>query len=188
MSFQNTCTGDLLVSSMSSLKSAQKKLQKSLKTVDPSESPEQSDEASDFELISRALNLSPKIPDAVYFCSIEPPSISYQVPLDNALKQLQREDPSLRVSYDETTMQTVLGGMGELHLEIVKSRLLSEFKINADLGPLQIAYKETIERETRETISIEKEIAGSKQSVLIELSLVKDHAEPFRYVHSLGSS
>lgn len=130
-------------------------------------------------MISDALGLQPKIPDAVYFCSIEPPSISYQLALENALKQLQREDPSLRVNFDETTMQTVLGGMGELHLEIVKSRLMSEFKIDADLGPLQIAYRETIENESRDTVSIEKEIAGSKQSVLIEMSLVKDSKEMF---------
>lgn len=98
---------------------------------------------------------------------------------------MQREDPSLRVSYDETTMQTVLGGMGELHLEIVKSRLLTEHKIDADLGPLQIAYKETIDDDdsnggNRLTISVEKEIAGAKQSVSIEMSLVKNSAEVFR--------
>lgn len=168
---------------MSSLKSAQKKLQKRLKKnahaiaepTDPTE------EVSNFEFISNALGLAPKIPDAVYFCSIEPPSISYQLELDNALKQLQREDPSLRVNFDEITMQTVLGGMGELHLDIVKSRLQSEFKIDADLGPLQIAYRETIEQEARETFQIEKEIAGSKQSVTIEMSLLKDGVELFRW-------
>lgn len=143
------------------------------------ESAESADEVSTFELVSQTLGLQPKIPDAVYFCSIEPPSISYQVALENGLKQLQREDPSLRVHYDETTMQTVLGGMGELHLEIVKSRLMTEFKIDADLGPLQIAYKETIEQECRDTIFIEKDIAGSKQSALIELALVKDRDEIF---------
>lgn len=83
------------------------------------------------------------------------------------------------MNFDETTMQTVLGGMGELHLEIVKSRLMSEFKIDADLGPLQIAYRETIEHESRDTVCIEKEIAGSKQSVMIEMSLVKDKNELF---------
>lgn len=180
--FQSTCTGDLLVSSLSSLKSAQKKLIKSLKKEPRPilESTESTDDVSNFDFISNALGLKPNTPDAVYFCSIEPPSISYQLALENALKQLQREDPSLRVHFDETTMQTVLGGMGELHLEIVKSRLMSEFKIDADLGPLQIAYKETIEQESKDTIFIEKEIAGSKQSVLIEMSLVKDSNEIFR--------
>lgn len=171
-----------MVSSLSSLKSAQKKLKKNLKKEPHPdlESTESADEVSTFDFISNALGLAPNTPDAVYFCSIEPPSISYQLALENALKQLQREDPSLRVNFDETTMQTVLGGMGELHLEIVKSRLMSEFKIDADLGPLQIAYKETIEQEAKDVICIEKEIGGAKQSVLIEMSLVKESDEIFR--------
>lgn len=151
---KSTKTGDLLVSNLTSLKNAQKKIKK----FDDDDSDE-------------SFSLEPKIPDAVYFCSIEPPSISYQNALDNALQQIQREDPSLRVKYDETTMQTVLGGMGELHLEIIKSRLLTEYKIDADLGPLQIAYKETISEAHRSSFKSEKEIAGAKQSVEIELSL-----------------
>ncbi|XP_037030453.1 ribosome-releasing factor 2, mitochondrial [Bradysia coprophila] len=178
---KSTCTGDLLVTTVSSLKSAQKKLQKKMKKelapisepIDPTE------EVSNFEFISSTLGLAPKTPDAVYFCSVEPPSISYQLALENALKQLQREDPSLRVTYDEITMQTVLGGMGELHLDIVRSRLMSEFKIDADLGPLQIAYKETLEQDARDTFQMEKDIAGSKQSVTIDMSLVKDGTETF---------
>lgn len=125
------------------------------------------------------LQLKPQIPDAVYFCSIEPPSISYQPALDKALSQLHREDPSFRVSYDETTMQTVLGGMGELHLEIIKSRILSEYKIEADLGPLQIAYKETIQDHIRDTFEMKKDIAGTAQEVNIEISLVSDNTEEF---------
>lgn len=112
-----------------------------------------------------------KIPDSVYFCSIEPPTLSQQTVLDAALKQLQREDPSLRVRYDETTMQTVLGGMGELHLDIVKSRLLTEYKVDADLGPLQIAYKEMIDGEQEGELEVAKEIAGMKQMVSIGLLL-----------------
>lgn len=139
------------------------------------------DDDDDFDMISETFGLQPKIPDAVYFCSIEPPSQSQQLALENALKQMQREDPSLRVSYDETTMQTVLGGMGELHLEIIKSRLLTEYKIDADLGELQIAYKETLVAASgRQSISVNKEIAGNTQQVTIEISLVNDAAEIFR--------
>lgn len=112
-----------------------------------------------------------KVPDAVYFCSIEPPTVSQQTVLDAALKQLQREDPSLRVRYDETTGQTVLGGMGELHLDIVKSRLQTEYKVDADLGPLQIAYKEMVEGEQEGTLEVAKEIAGMKQSLSIGVLL-----------------
>lgn len=162
-SFQNTSTGDLLVSSMSSLKSAQKRLigTKSSGTT------------------GKIFELNTKIPDAVYFCSIEPPSTSYQLQLERALAQLQREDPSLRVRYDEATLQTVLGGMGELHLEIIKSRILSEYKIDVDLGPLQIAYKETIREHARDSFHLKREIGGSVQEATIEMSLVDDKAELF---------
>lgn len=125
------------------------------------------------------LQLKPKIPDAVYFCSIEPPSIQYQTPLERALAQLHREDPSFRVSYDETTAQTVLAGMGELHLEIIKSRILSEYKIDADLGPLQIAYTETIHAPIRDRFELKKDIAGASQEASIEMSLVQDRTELF---------
>lgn len=73
------------------------------------------------KLASKGIELlvKPQIPDAVYFCSIEPPSISYQLPLEKALAQLHREDPSFRVSYDENTMQTVLGGMGKYETNFI---------------------------------------------------------------------
>ena len=169
---KNTKTGDILVSSISSLKTAMKKLHKDL-----------DDEENVF-------SLEPKIPDAVYFCSIEPPSIGYQQALENALVQIQREDPSLRVKYDETTMQTVLGGMGELHLDIIKSRLLTEYKIDADLGPLQIAYKETIDGKHRSSYKSEKEIAGSKQLVELEMTLavMRPEDEVFRLDNSPEAS
>lgn len=142
--------------------------------------PEQPEDQEDnMEIINEVLSLEPQIPDAVYFCSIEPPSIGSQTAMEAALKQLQREDPSLRVNFDETTGQTVLGGMGELHMDIVKSRILTEYKIDVDLGPLQIAYKETIESPALDTLMVEKEIAGSKQSVTITLELVNDQKEIF---------
>lgn len=131
------------------------------------------------DLINEIFSLEPQVPDAVYFCSIEPPSIAYQTAMELALKQLQREDPSLRVSYDSITGQTVLGGMGELHMDIIKSRILTEYKIEVDLGPLQIAYKETLEDAAKTTFAVEKEIAGAKQSVTITLELVKDKKELF---------
>lgn len=173
---QSTVTGDLLTTSHTSLKNA-RFLQSQDSTV-----PQKDNDDGDDELdVSHGLfSFEPKIPDAVYFCSIEPPSISSQTAMEQALKQLQREDPSLRVSYDSVTGQTVLGGMGELHMDIVKSRLLTEYKIDVDLGPLQIAYKETIEAPAITTLSVEKEIAGSKQNVNITLEVVNNQTELFR--------
>lgn len=175
---KETKTGDLLVSNVTSLKTAKKKLLEAHKSSKHTLVNEKDDAQ---ELVSKVLQLGTKVPDAVYFCSVEPQSLAYQNPLEAALVQLQREDPSLRVRYDETTMQTVLGGMGELHLDIVKSRLLTEYKLEVDLGPLQIAYKETIEEPVRDTIYVKKEIAGIMQEVSMEMSLVQDKDEIFKY-------
>ncbi|KAH8288516.1 hypothetical protein KR054_004381 [Drosophila jambulina] len=171
---KSTVTGDLLTSSQSALKNAQKRLRQSLGT-----SPSKDEDDEDSDESDELFALDPPIPDAVYFCSIEPPSVSSQTAMEQALRQLQREDPSLRVSYDTVTGQTVLGGMGELHMDIIKSRILSEYKIEVDLGPLQIAYKETIESHAITTLSVEKEIAGSKQNVSITLELVRDQSDLF---------
>lgn len=171
---KDTATGDLLVSNMSALASAKKRLLESIKS-------EKTNDEDAEDIVKNILQLETKVPDAVYFCSIEPESVGYQLPLEVALTQLQREDPSLRVRYDETTMQTVLGGMGELHLEIVKSRLLTEYKLDVDLGSLQIAYKEVVNEPIRDIFHMKKEIAGTAQEITIEMSLVKDKTDTFRY-------
>ncbi|XP_034484693.1 ribosome-releasing factor 2, mitochondrial isoform X2 [Drosophila innubila] len=173
---KSTVTGDLLTSSHSSLKNAQKRL---LQTRGETTQQKDVDDDEELGVCQEMFSIETQILDAVYFCSIEPPSISSQTAMENALKQLQREDPSLRVSYDAVTGQTVLGGMGELHMDIIKSRMLSEYKIDVDLGPLQIAYKETIESPAINTLSLEKEIAGSKQNMSITLELINDHTELF---------
>lgn len=95
-----------------------------------------------------------------------------QSALDQALEELQREDPSLRVSHNEETGQTVLAGMGELHLEIIRDRILKEYKINADLGPLQIAYKETPLEQVKKEYMVDTKIGNSKQQIEIKLSLI----------------
>lgn len=85
---------------------------------------------------------SPFIPEPVFFCCIEPPSLAAQKQFDQALECISREDPSLRVNHDTETGQTVLGGMGELHLEIVVDRIKTGWKVDADVGKLQVAYRE----------------------------------------------
>ncbi|KXJ75401.1 hypothetical protein RP20_CCG011790 [Aedes albopictus] len=173
---KSTVTGDLVASSTSSLRAAFKKL---------IGSENGGDDGDLDEVLATKLSLQTVVPDAVYFCSIEPPSSAYQVALDNALREIQREDPSLRVTYDETTMQTVLGGMGKLHLEIIKSRILTEYKIDVDLGALQIAYKETLEQPCRGSWTAEKEIAGHKQFVRMELTVhALKNSEKFRLDNS----
>ncbi|KAF9101478.1 Ribosome-releasing factor 2, mitochondrial [Mortierella sp. GBA35] len=85
-----------------------------------------------------------KVPSPVFFASIEPMSTSDEKPVEEAIKALIREDPSLGMRVDEETGQTLLGGMGELHLEVAKERLVSDFKVKAEMGRMRISFKETM--------------------------------------------
>jgi len=91
------------------------------------------------------------IPEPVFFCSVEATSASEQKNLDRALSILSLDDPSLRVEVDKDSGQTLLKGMGELHLDIVKQRLLTEFNVDAYLGKMLITYRESILCETEHT-------------------------------------
>lgn len=85
-----------------------------------------------------------EFPDPVISVAIEPKTKADQEKLSQSLAKLAQEDPSFRVSYNEETAQTIISGMGELHLEIIVDRLLREFKVGANVGKPQVAYKETI--------------------------------------------
>jgi elongation factor G len=84
------------------------------------------------------------IPEPVMSIAIEPKTKTDQERLGTSLQKLAVEDPSFRVQTDEETGQTIISGMGELHLEIIVDRLLREFKVDASVGKPQVAYKETI--------------------------------------------
>lgn len=86
----------------------------------------------------------PSFPDPVISMSIEPKTKQDQEKMSNALARLAEEDPTFRVFTNEDTGQTIIAGMGELHLEIIRDRLLREFKVDANSGKPQIAYRETI--------------------------------------------
>ena len=87
---------------------------------------------------------SMEFPKTVMSVAIEPKTQADQDKLMNALKKLAMEDPSFRIHHDEETGQTILSGMGELHLEIIADRLLREFAVNATIGKPQVAYKATV--------------------------------------------
>ncbi|NWU90384.1 RRF2M factor, partial [Upupa epops] len=112
-----------------------------------------------------------EIPDPVFFCTIEPPSMAKQQDLDNALSCLQREDPSLKVKLDPDTGQTVLCGMGELHIEIIHDRIKREYGIETYLGPLQVAYRETILNAAQATDVLDKTVGDKRQLVTAELEV-----------------
>ena len=115
--------------------------------------------------------VGPSVPDPVVFSSVEPPSLAEQKQFETALACLAREDPSLRVSVDEETGQTVLGGMGELHLEIVKDRMLSAYKVDVDLGKLQVAYREIPATQAKETVTFTRTLGDKQHTVTLELEL-----------------
>ena len=85
-----------------------------------------------------------KFPEPVISMAIEPKTKQDQEKLGLSLQRLAQEDPSFRVSTDEETLETIISGMGELHLEIIVDRLLREFKVDANVGKPQVAFKETI--------------------------------------------
>ena len=111
------------------------------------------------------------IPDPVFFCSVEPPSMAYQKPLEHALECLTKEDPSLRVQLDPDTGETVIAGMGELHLDIIKDRILKEFGVDVHLGTLQIAYKEMLDTSAEKTVDLDTTIGETRHKVTICLSV-----------------
>ncbi len=85
-----------------------------------------------------------EFPEPVMSVAIEPKTKADQEKLSQSLAKLAQEDPSFKVSFNEETGQTIISGMGELHLEIIVDRLLREFKVSANVGKPQVAYKETI--------------------------------------------
>jgi elongation factor G len=85
-------------------------------------------------------------PEPVIHIAVEPKTKADQEKMGTALQKLSQEDPSLRVRTDEETGQIIISGMGELHLEIVVDRMMREFKVAANIGPPQVAYRETITR------------------------------------------
>ncbi|XP_035230319.1 ribosome-releasing factor 2, mitochondrial-like [Stegodyphus dumicola] len=123
-----------------------------------------------------------QIPDPVFFCTIEPPSVGMQKQLDFALHCLQREDPTFRVEVDETIGQTILMGMGELHIDIIKERIRTEYDIDAYLGPLQVAYRESIEKGVEHMHVLDKTVSGNKQFAKIVLRIYPSQKESLKEI------
>ncbi|MGV0813650.1 elongation factor G [Mycolicibacterium boenickei] len=111
-------------------------------------------------------------PDPVIEVAIEPKTKSDQEKLGTAIQKLAEEDPTFKVHLDQETGQTVIGGMGELHLDILVDRMRREFKVEANVGKPQVAYRETIRRKVEKVeFTHKKQTGGSGQfaKVLIDL-------------------
>ena len=111
-------------------------------------------------------------PEPVISVAIEPKTKSDQEKLATAIQKLAEEDPTFRVEQDEETSQTVISGMGELHLDILVDRMKREFKVEANVGKPQVAYRETIKKIVpKHDYTHKKQTGGSGQFAKIQIAL-----------------
>ena len=120
---------------------------------------------------SRIILESMDFPEPVIDVAIEPKTKADQDRIGESLRRLAEEDPTFRTRYDEETGQTIISGMGELHLEIIIDRLLREFKVNANVGKPQVAYKETISAPARVETRFERQTGGHGQFAHVILAV-----------------
>ena len=115
---------------------------------------------------------SMSFPEPVIFVSIEPKTKGDQEKLGTAIQKLVKEDPTFAVNLDEETGQTTIGGMGELHLDVFVDRMKREFKVEANIGKPQVAYRETIRRAVEKVdYTHKKQTGGSGQFAKIQISI-----------------
>ncbi len=112
-----------------------------------------------------------EFPDPVIEIAVEPKTKGDQEKMGEALGRLAKEDPSFRVSSDEESGQTIIKGMGELHLDIIVDRMKREFKVEANVGAPQVAYRETIEKNTEFDYTHKKQSGGAGQFARVKLSV-----------------
>ena len=113
----------------------------------------------------------PVFPDPVISVAIEPKNAGVQAKLEQALERLAREDPTFRVKINEETGQTIISGMGELHLDVLTTRLIKEFHVDANIGKPQVAYRETITKEATAEVKFQRQIAGKEHSGHVIISV-----------------
>jgi elongation factor G len=109
--------------------------------------------------------------ETIMSVSVEPRSSADQAALEEALRQMVMDDPTLETKLDEETGQTVLSGMGELHLEIVKDRLLREHKLNVRVGQPRVRYRETISRLAMAKATFDREIGDRRHKATVEVQV-----------------
>jgi elongation factor G len=112
-----------------------------------------------------------EFPEPVIEIAIEPKTKGDQEKMGIALNRLAQEDPSFRVKTDEESGQTIIAGMGELHLDILVDRMRREFKVEANIGAPQVAYRETLTRATEIDYTHKKQTGGSGQFARVKLAI-----------------
>ena len=152
--------------------------------------------AQDAPVVLESINF----PEPVISIAIEPKTKADQEKVTEALQKIATEDPSFRLHTDEETGQTLISGMGELHLEVIVDRLTREFKVDATIGKPQVAYKETIRKTVKQETKFAKQSGGRGQFAHVHIEVgpgepgsgfvfentIKGGAIPREYIPAVG--
>ncbi len=128
---------------------------------------------------------SMKFPDPVIRVAIEPKTKAGQEKMGIALAKLAEEDPTFKAYTDEETGQTIIAGMGELHLEIIVDRLLREFKVEANVGAPQVAYKETVRKLADVDYKYKRQSGGSGQYGHVKIKVEPNPGKGYEFVNAV---
>ena len=129
---------------------------------------------------------SMEFPEPVISVAIEPKTRAGQEKMGIALSKLAEEDPTFRTYTDDETGQTIIAGMGELHLDIIVDRLLREFKVEANIGKPQVAYKETVRKQINHECKYKKQSGGSGQYGHVKIILEPNEpGKGYEFVNSV---
>ena len=115
-------------------------------------------------------------PEPVISMAIEPKSTADKDKMEEALSRLAREDPTFRVRQDPETGQTIIAGMGELHLEVLKNRLVRDFRVEANVGAPRVSYRQTVRGPGKARHRFERVIAGTPQWAEVEVAVAPGEA------------
>ena len=127
-----------------------------------------------------------EFPETVIAVAIEPKTKADQEKMGNALQRLGEEDPTFRIESDEETGQTLIHGMGELHLEVIVDRMLREFKVDANVGKPQVAYRETVRKRVEKVVArFVRQTGGRGQFGHVVINLEPAPGEGFEFVNKI---
>ena len=126
-----------------------------------------------------------EFPEPVISVAVEPKTKNDQEKMGIALSKLAEEDPTFRVRTDEETGQTIISGMGELHLEIIVDRMKREFKVESNVGKPQVAYRETITQSYDQEVKYAKQSGGRGQYGHVKIILEPNPGKEFEFVNKI---
>ena len=128
---------------------------------------------------------SMEFPEPVIRVAVEPKTKAGQEKMGIALQKLAEEDPTFKCYTDEETGQTIIAGMGELHLEIIVDRMLREFKVEANIGKPQVAYRETITKSAEEDCKYSRQSGGKGQYGHVKIRIEPNPEKGFEFVNEV---